>query len=153
LPAQTAFLSVRTSGRLAYIDQKAGDRLQPGNRREPAQPQRQTAGRMQAGPGMTTKPSASAGRSIRRLPVVLAVVLGGCVLVLALAVVRLNIERMYLGYELRQLQTEVERKTDLHAKLEVERMNLLSSARLRLLAEESGLHPAGPGQVRILTIP
>lgn len=74
-------------------------------------------------------------------------------MVLALAVVWLNIERMDLAYELTQLQTELERKTDLHAKLEVERMNLLSSARLRVLAEESGLHPAGPGQIRTLTLP
>jgi cell division protein FtsL len=80
-------------------------------------------------------------------------VLGGCVLVLALAVVWLNIERMHLAYELRQLQTEVERETELQARLKVERMSLLSSARLRLLAEESGLRPAGPGQIRILTIP
>lgn len=74
-------------------------------------------------------------------------------MVLALAVVWLNIERMYLAYELRQLQTEVERKAELQARLEVERMNLLSSARLRLLAEESGLRPAGPGQIRTLVIP
>jgi len=74
-------------------------------------------------------------------------------LLLALAVVWLNIERMHLAYELKQLQTELERKTDLHAKLKVERMNLLSSARLRLLAEESGLHPARPGQIRTLVIP
>lgn len=75
---------------------------------------------------------------------------GLCVLLLALGVVWLNIERVDLAYELKQLQTELERKKGLHAKLEVERMNLLSSARLRTLADEIGLLPAGPGQIRTL---
>lgn len=70
---------------------------------------------------------------------------------LALSVVWINIERMDLAYKLKQLQTELERKTDLHAKFEVERMNLLSSARLRALADEVGLLQAGPGQIRTLT--
>jgi cell division protein FtsL len=72
-------------------------------------------------------------------------------LVLGLMVVWVNIERLDLAYELKQLQTELERKTDLQAKLEVERMNLLSSSRLRTLAEESDLRQARPGQIRILT--
>lgn len=76
--------------------------------------------------------------------------MGLCTLGLALFAVLVNIERMDLAYELKQLQTELERKTDLNAKLEVERMNLLSSARLRSLAEEAGLSQAGPGQIRML---
>jgi len=71
-------------------------------------------------------------------------------LVLGLMVAWFNIERLGLAYELKQLQTELERKTDLQAKLEVERMSLLSSSRLRTLAEESGLQQAKPGQIRIL---
>lgn len=77
--------------------------------------------------------------------------LGICVLVLGLAVVWMNIERMDLAYELKQLQTELEQKNDIQAKLEVERMNLLSSSRLRALAEENELRQAEPGQIRILT--
>lgn len=72
-------------------------------------------------------------------------------LVLGLMVVWVNIERLDLAYELKHLQTELERKTDLQAKLEVERMNLLSSSRLRTLAEESDLQQARPGQIRILS--
>ncbi|PTN33099.1 hypothetical protein C6366_15220 [Desulfonatronum sp. SC1] len=77
--------------------------------------------------------------------------LGVCGLVLGLAVVWVNIERLDLAYELKQLQTELEQKNNLQAKLEVERMNLLSSSRLRALAEENELHQAEPGQIRILS--
>ena len=77
--------------------------------------------------------------------------LGICGLVLGLAVVWVNIERLDLAYELKQLQTELERKNDLQAKLEVERMNLLSSSRLRALAEENGLRQAEPGRIRLLS--
>lgn len=76
--------------------------------------------------------------------------LGFCGLVLGLAVVWVNIERLDLAYELKQLQTKLERKNDLQAKLEVERVNLLSSSRLRALAEGNELRPAEPGQIRIL---
>jgi cell division protein FtsL len=78
------------------------------------------------------------------------VLLGLSGLVLGLIVVWTNIERMDLAYELKMLQTEMEHKKDLQAKLEVERMNLLSSSRLRELAEKSGLQQARPGQVRTL---
>ncbi len=78
------------------------------------------------------------------------VLLGFSGLILGLAVVWINIERLDLAYELKQLQTELERKNDLQAKLEVERMNLLSSSRLRILAEEHELRQAEPGQIRIL---
>ncbi len=76
--------------------------------------------------------------------------LGICGLILGLTVVWVNIERLDLAYELKQLQTELERKNDLQAKLEVERMNLLSSSRLRTLAEENELRQAEPGQIRML---
>ncbi|WP_092116983.1 hypothetical protein [Desulfonatronum thiosulfatophilum] len=80
----------------------------------------------------------------------LTAVLGAGVLVLGLLLVWINIERVDLAYELKQLQTELEQKTNLQAKLEVERMNLLSSSRLRSLAEESELRQARPGQIRTL---
>ncbi|HDQ41482.1 MAG TPA: hypothetical protein ENN39_10710 [Desulfonatronum sp.] len=97
---------------------------------------------------MNKKPRAKSGRGILW---VVALFMGLCTLGLALSVVWINIERMDLAYELKQLQTELERKTDLQAKLEVERMNLLSSARLRSLAEEAGLRQAGPGQIRSMS--
>lgn len=95
---------------------------------------------------MNVKTPPRSGRCIKWL----TALLGVCVLLLALGVVWLNIERVDLAYELKQLQTELARKNDLHAKLEVERMNLLSSARLRALADEIGLRPAGAGQIRTL---
>lgn len=79
------------------------------------------------------------------------VFLGINALILGLAVAWINIERLDLAYELKQLQTELEQKNDLQAKLEVERMNLLSSSRLRGLAEENELRQAEPGQIRMLT--
>lgn len=95
---------------------------------------------------MTGKSIGKTGVKLRWL----TVMMGMITLVLGLCVVWMNIERMDLAYELKRLQTELERKNDLNAKLEVERMNLLSSARLRTLGEEIGLKPAGPGQIRIL---
>ena len=80
-----------------------------------------------------------------------SVFLGINALILGLAVAWINIERLDLAYELKQLQTELERKNDLQAKLEVERMNLLSTSRLRALAEDSELRQAEPGQIRVLT--
>lgn len=79
------------------------------------------------------------------------VFLGINALILGLAVAWINIERLDLAYELKQLQTELEQKNDLQAKLEVERMNLLSSSRLRALADKSELRQAEPGQIRMLT--
>lgn len=81
----------------------------------------------------------------------LAVLLGAGVLVLGLLVVWINIERLDLAYELKNLQTELEQKTNMQAKLEVERMNLLSSSRLRNLAEDNELSQARPGQIRTLS--
>ena len=81
----------------------------------------------------------------------LTAVLGIGALVLGLSMVWINIERVDLAYELKQLQTELEHKTNLQAKLEVEKVNLLSSSRLRSLAEESELRQARPGQIRTLT--
>ena len=80
----------------------------------------------------------------------LSALLGASGLVFALLVAWVSIERLDLAYQLKQLQSELERKTDLQAKLEVERMNLLSSSRLRVLAEENDLRQAKPGQIRIL---
>ncbi len=71
-----------------------------------------------------------------------------CVLCLGLASVWLNIERVDMAYTLRRMEKELDDKTHLNAKLEVERENLLSPAQLKKLAEKYGLGPAGPGQMR-----
>jgi cell division protein FtsL len=81
----------------------------------------------------------------------LTALLGAGALALGLAVVWLNIERLDLAYEIKQLRSELESKSDLQAKLEVERMNLLSSSRMRDVARETSLKQANPGQIRVLS--
>ncbi len=80
------------------------------------------------------------------LPMFLAAL--GVALGLGLASVWLNIERMDLAYDLRNLEKERDRKSALLVKLEVERDNLASPHRLRKLAEKYGLTVATPGQIR-----
>ncbi|MBN2140452.1 MAG: hypothetical protein JW718_05540 [Desulfovibrionaceae bacterium] len=69
-------------------------------------------------------------------------------LVLGLASVWLNIERMDLAYDLRKMEEALNRTRGLVAKLEVERNNLLSPYRLNGLADKFGLGPARAGQMR-----
>ncbi|MFO8031925.1 MAG: hypothetical protein R6U22_05225 [Desulfohalobiaceae bacterium] len=67
--------------------------------------------------------------------------------ILGLGLVWLNIELVGLSYEIRDLQNRLQKERVLQDKLEVERMNLSSSYRLREKAGEMGLRPPGSGEV------
>lgn len=69
-------------------------------------------------------------------------------LILGLVSVWLNIERVDRAYEFRRMERELDEKSSLTTKLEVERDNLLSPLRLRKLAEKYGYGPASQGQIR-----
>jgi hypothetical protein len=69
-------------------------------------------------------------------------------LCLAMALSWVGTERVNLAYEVKRLENAVDLREDLVAKLEVERGNLVSPYRLRRLAEDMGLSPARPGQIR-----
>ncbi|CAM2059397.1 conserved hypothetical protein [Desulfovibrionales bacterium] len=71
-------------------------------------------------------------------------------LMLGLTVVWVNIERVDIAYELKQLQLELDKKQKLAAKFQVERNNLVSPMRLQEKAAEYGLNPARPGQIRCM---
>lgn len=71
-------------------------------------------------------------------------------LLLGLAVVWFNLERLDLAYSLKEQQDALGVKTALVSKLEVERDNLLSPHVLRRHAKELGLRPASPGRIRRL---
>ena len=80
---------------------------------------------------------------------VLAMILSVATLAaLALTLVWLNIERTKLAYRERALQRDVGQVLDLNAKLSVERDHLLSPHELGRKAENLGLGPAKPGQIR-----
>ncbi|WP_208738184.1 hypothetical protein [Oceanidesulfovibrio marinus] len=72
----------------------------------------------------------------------------GAALVLGLAVVWVNIERLDTAYRLEQLEKRLADTNDLRAKLQLEKDNLTSPYRLRKKAQEYGLGPAKPGQLR-----
>lgn len=67
---------------------------------------------------------------------------------LALSLTWLNLERTKLAYQVRTLQHGLEQALDLNAKLSVERDHLLSPHELGKRAEQMGLGPAKPGQIR-----
>jgi hypothetical protein len=69
-------------------------------------------------------------------------------LLLGLAMVWCNIERMDLAYSLKEQQDALDERLALVSKLEVERDNLLSPHRLRRKARELGLGPGAPGRIR-----
>lgn len=69
-------------------------------------------------------------------------------LVLGLALVWLNIERLDMAYSLRTVQGELDGRTALTAKLEVERDRLMSPYELGRKAEAMGMRGARPGQIR-----
>lgn len=71
-------------------------------------------------------------------------------LAVGLSLVWMNIERWDMAYRIERLERELEEKSSLVAKLEVEKGNLLSPQRLRRLAEEFDLAQARPGQIRHL---
>jgi hypothetical protein len=89
------------------------------------------------------------GNSSQGQALVLASVLSISLLAaIGLLLVWLNLERTQLAYKARTLQGEVESARELSAKLGVEREHLLSPGRLGAKAEELGLRPAKPGQIR-----
>lgn len=71
-------------------------------------------------------------------------------IVLGLALVWVNIERVDLAYELKTLERELQEKQDQHSKLQVERHFLLAPASLRARAEAAGLRPPHRDQIRTL---
>lgn len=71
-------------------------------------------------------------------------------IVLGLALVWVNIERVDLAYELKSLERELQEKQDQHSKLQVERHFLLAPASLRARAESAGLRPPHRDQIRTL---
>ncbi len=71
-------------------------------------------------------------------------------IVLGLALVWVNIERVDLAYELKTLERELQEKQDQHSKLQVERHFLLAPASLRARAEAAGLRPPNRDQIRTL---
>jgi cell division protein FtsL len=73
--------------------------------------------------------------------------------VLAMALVWVNIERVDLAYDLQKMQAELSRKEELAGKLEIERNNLTAPARLREVAARSGLYEARSGQMRKIQDP
>ncbi len=78
----------------------------------------------------------------------LCVAAAAAALLLGVAVVWVNIERMDLAYRLEQIEARQADTMDLRAKLQLERDNLASPYRLRKKAEELGMRPAQPGQLR-----
>jgi cell division protein FtsL len=81
---------------------------------------------------------------------VVCVLLTAAILVLGILLVRVNNDRVELAYELKKFKSQLERAEDLRSKLEVERNNLKSHHRLGRLAEQYGLQPAAPGQIRAI---
>ena len=67
---------------------------------------------------------------------------------IALLLVWLNIERTKLAYTACNLQREVEAAQELNGKLIIERESLLRHGRLGDKADQLGLGPAKPGQIR-----
>jgi cell division protein FtsL len=72
------------------------------------------------------------------------------ILALGILLVRVNNERVDQAYGLKKLKSRIDQAQDLRSKLEVERNNLMSHHRLGRMAEQYGLKPAEPGQVRVL---
>jgi cell division protein FtsL len=71
-------------------------------------------------------------------------------IILGLGLVWVNIERVDLAYELKNLERELQDKQDQHSKLQVERHYLLAPATLRTRAEQAGLRPPRRDQIRTL---
>lgn len=84
-----------------------------------------------------------------RFSLILALLAGA--LIFGLVSVWLNIGRMDMAYDIRNMEKELDRRRTVTAKLEVERNNLLSPYRLGELAKELGLVVPKPGQIRRVT--
>lgn len=74
----------------------------------------------------------------------------GGTIVLGLALVWINIERLDQAYELKKLEHELQVSRDQNSKLQVERQYLLAPATLREKADKAGLHPAHRDQIRMI---
>ncbi|WP_208728244.1 hypothetical protein [Oceanidesulfovibrio indonesiensis] len=81
-------------------------------------------------------------------PVAQCLLAAGAAFVLGVAVVWVNIERVETAYRIEQFEKKLDGMADLRAKLQIERDNLTSPYRLRKKAQEYGLGPARPGQLR-----
>lgn len=80
------------------------------------------------------------------------VLLGASALFLGFGLVWCNLERTGLAYEFRELHGRLQEAEVHAAKLEVERDNLVSPARLERLAAKYGLKPPKADDIRTLTL-
>ncbi len=71
-----------------------------------------------------------------------------CTLILGLTLVWVNIELVDISYKIKDLQNRLQTEKVLQDKLQVEKMNLSSSYRLREKAQELGLKPPESGQIK-----
>jgi len=69
---------------------------------------------------------------------------------LGLGLVWVNIELVDISYDIEKLQNSLQKEEELNSKLKVEKMNLMSSSRLRDKASEFGLKPPKSNQIREL---
>ena len=69
---------------------------------------------------------------------------------LGLGLVWVNIELVDISYDIERLQTSLQKEEELNSKLKVEKMNLMSSYRLREEASEFGLQSPNAKQIRKL---
>lgn len=69
---------------------------------------------------------------------------------LSLGLVWLNVQIVNISYDIKKLKSELQSEKTLNAKLEVERMHLLSDYRLQEMASRLGLRPPQKEQIRRL---
>jgi hypothetical protein len=67
---------------------------------------------------------------------------------LGLAKVWVNIERVDLSYRIQRLQNEYQENQELRTKLTIEKNNLLSPYKLKMMGEEIGLSVPADSQIR-----
>ena len=67
---------------------------------------------------------------------------------LGLAKVWVNIERVDLSYRIQRLQNEYQENQELRTKLTIEKNNLLSPYRLKMMVEKIGLSVPADSQIR-----
>ncbi len=76
--------------------------------------------------------------------------LGLILLLLSLSVVRLNIALVDLSYRIEDLKSTLDREENLNDKLKLERLNLISSRRLRELSKDFNLYHSETSRIRRL---
>jgi len=69
---------------------------------------------------------------------------------LSLGLVWLNVQIVNISYDIKKLKSELQSEKTLNAKLEVERMHLVSDYRLQEMASRLGLGPPQKEQIRRL---